>query len=330
MRLFPKSKLTWILVLFIAYAYYTEYVSNSPSFRSDSSVITIGADKNKSSGEEFSEKVEDVSDKIINKIRQNETGKAVMDALVKKSIEDKFGKGELQVISARNAGSLTIVDVVRGSGIELKCGAKAALSYDAFLSSGIKFDSTILKEGAAPIAIHIGGGQVIKGLEAGVVGMLEGGRRKISIPAELAFDSPEFTNTLISKGEAVLYDVTLLKIMDGPYKTGMAINTISATIGSGNKVLCGDKVTIRYNISNLAGEPIPHASGQIEFVVGGGVVPMGFESAVLNMQSGGSVTTQIPYELLASAGKNQLTPEIKFTEGETVQAHIELLSSSAK
>ncbi len=333
MTILPKSKFTWILVLFMIYAYYNEYATHKTPPQNPNTAIApnaaiISKDDSDKAKAEQNKQEETLSNKIIDKVRENETGRVLVEALVKKSLEEKYGKDDIKVIAARKTGALTIIDAIKGQGNVLNCGAEAVINYDAFMSSGIKFDSTKSTGESHPITVKIGSGQILKGLEMGIIGMREGGKRKISIPAELAFNMPEFKNTLVSKDEVVSYDVELLEIKGGPYKTGLVPDTISITEGTGNKIFCGDKVKIKYSLSNTEAAPVPEASGEVEFKLGSGTVPIGIEFAVLDMQKDGRKTLHIPHDLLISAGESILPTQIKFDKDEIIRAEIQILDVS--
>jgi len=80
---------------------------------------------------------------------------------------------------------LQITDLQLGSGREAVKGAKVTVHYDGFLEDGRKFDSSI--DRGRPFSFVLGAGKVIKGWDQGVLGMKEGGRRKLHIPAALAY-----------------------------------------------------------------------------------------------------------------------------------------------
>src|SRR5437763_3602406 len=81
-------------------------------------------------------------------------------------------------------GKLESQDLVVGNGVEAKTGQKVAVHYTGWLTDGKKFDSSV---GRGPFEFKLGGGQVIKGWDQGVVGMKIGGKRKLTIPPELAY-----------------------------------------------------------------------------------------------------------------------------------------------
>lgn len=80
---------------------------------------------------------------------------------------------------------LKITDTKTGTGREAVKGAKVTVNYEGFLESGEKFDSSI--ERGRPFSFVLGAGKVIKGWDQGLLGMREGGRRTLHIPASLAY-----------------------------------------------------------------------------------------------------------------------------------------------
>jgi len=84
-----------------------------------------------------------------------------------------------------NISELQITDLKAGTGREAVKGAKVTVHYDGFLEDGRKFDSSI--DRGRPFSFVLGAGKVIKGWDQGVMGMKEGGTRKLYIPAALAY-----------------------------------------------------------------------------------------------------------------------------------------------
>lgn len=81
---------------------------------------------------------------------------------------------------------LQIVDEVVGSGDEATRGATVFVDYVGVgFDSGEEFDASYNR--GEPLAFRLGVGQVIKGWDDGVLGMKVGGRRKLVIPANLAY-----------------------------------------------------------------------------------------------------------------------------------------------
>lgn len=77
-------------------------------------------------------------------------------------------------------------DIVPGTGAEAKTGDQVSVQYVGIdAESGDEFDASW--DGGTPFDFQLGGGQVIPGWDQGVVGMKVGGRRKLTIPPDLAY-----------------------------------------------------------------------------------------------------------------------------------------------
>ena len=85
-----------------------------------------------------------------------------------------MGKNELQ-----------IEELVEGKGTEAKKGDTVTVHYTGWLTDGKKFDSSVDRN--QPFEVKIGFGYVIKGWDEGIPGMKVGGKRKLTIPSELAY-----------------------------------------------------------------------------------------------------------------------------------------------
>lgn len=80
---------------------------------------------------------------------------------------------------------LKITDEVEGTGKAAVKGALLTVQYSGFLEDGTKFDSSY--DHGRPFQFVIGAGRVIKGWDQGLMGMKEGGRRHIFVPAHLGY-----------------------------------------------------------------------------------------------------------------------------------------------
>ena len=80
---------------------------------------------------------------------------------------------------------LSIEDVKEGTGSAVKSGDTVSVHYTGTLTDGTKFDSS--KDSNRPFEFTVGGGQVIKGWEEGLLGMKVGGIRKLVIPPEMGY-----------------------------------------------------------------------------------------------------------------------------------------------
>jgi protein-disulfide isomerase len=83
------------------------------------------------------------------------------------------------------ANGLVIKDIATGSGREVKAGDKLKVHYVGTLTDGTEFDASAKR--GQPFAFTVGTGMVIKGWDQGLIGMKVGGKRKLTIPPDLAY-----------------------------------------------------------------------------------------------------------------------------------------------
>lgn len=107
--------------------------------------------------------------------------------------------------------TLTATDVVLGTGAEATPGATVHVLYTGMLPDGRVFDTTA-NRGNQPFSFVLGAGMVIKGWDAGVAGMKEGGKRRLIIPADMAYGAGGVPQAGIPGGATLIFDVELLKV----------------------------------------------------------------------------------------------------------------------
>ncbi len=106
---------------------------------------------------------------------------------------------------------LKVQDLIEGDGQAAKSGDKLSVQYVGVLfENGKQFDAS-WDNGAKPFEFQLGSGQVIQGWDQGLVGMKVGGRRKLTIPADLAYGSQGQPPT-IPANAALIFEVDLKKI----------------------------------------------------------------------------------------------------------------------
>jgi peptidylprolyl isomerase len=107
---------------------------------------------------------------------------------------------------------LVVQDLIVGKGKRAKSGDMVSVQYVGVLfTNGKQFDAswTGNKPGQG-FQFPLGAGQVIPGWDQGVVGMREGGRRKLIIPPELAYGAQGFPPD-IPPDAALIFDIDLEK-----------------------------------------------------------------------------------------------------------------------
>ena len=101
-------------------------------------------------------------------------------------------------------------DLIVGKGTPAKTGDQVAVQYVGVLrDTGKEFDSSWKRN--QPFNLQLGAGQVIKGWDKGLVGMKAGGRRRLTIPAALAYGATGQPPT-IPPNAALVFDVDMKTI----------------------------------------------------------------------------------------------------------------------
>jgi FKBP-type peptidyl-prolyl cis-trans isomerase len=104
---------------------------------------------------------------------------------------------------------ITIEETKLGTGNEVKSGDIVCIDYKGTLLDGKVFDESYKR--GQPFVTQIGVGQVIPGWDLGIVGLKEGGKRKLTIPADLAY-GPRATGS-IPANSTLIFEVELVKII---------------------------------------------------------------------------------------------------------------------
>ena len=102
-----------------------------------------------------------------------------------------------------------IVDVKIGTGPPVKPGDTITVHYTGALAGGKVFDRS--KDRGQPFESVVGRGMVIRGWDAGLIGMRVGGVRRLIIPPEQAYGD-RGAPPIIPPKATLYFEVELLKI----------------------------------------------------------------------------------------------------------------------
>ena len=101
-------------------------------------------------------------------------------------------------------------DIVKGTGPPARKGDKVTVQYVGVTwSTSVEFDASW--DRGEPFTLTLGKGEVIPGWDQGIPGMRKGGRRQLTIPAELAYGA-QGSPPKIGPNECLRFVVDMVKI----------------------------------------------------------------------------------------------------------------------
>jgi FKBP-type peptidyl-prolyl cis-trans isomerase len=113
------------------------------------------------------------------------------------------------VYLAAGGGGLKIQELVPGTGASAQMGQSVSVLYTGSLENGTVFDSNLDRN--QPLQFTLGAENIIRGLSQGVEGMKVGGKRRVTIPPELAYGKNGFGQR-IPPDSTLIFEVELLDV----------------------------------------------------------------------------------------------------------------------
>jgi peptidylprolyl isomerase len=105
---------------------------------------------------------------------------------------------------------LEIKDIVVGEGKAAERGALITAHYSGWLEDGTLFDSSYQR--GTPFQCVLSNNKVIQGWILGLKGMQVGGKRKLFVPAHLAYGERQ-VGTMIPPNSNLLFEIELLEVL---------------------------------------------------------------------------------------------------------------------
>lgn len=131
-------------------------------------------------------------------------------AEARESLEDTSVKPLIERPSGSPPRRLVKEDIVKGKGRRARPGDRITVQYvGVSFSTGEEFDASW--DSGQPFSFFLGAGEVIPGWDRGIVGMRQGGRRKLTIPPEQAYGA-QGSPPDIAPNETLVFVVDLVKV----------------------------------------------------------------------------------------------------------------------
>ena len=203
-----------------------------------------------------------------------------------------------------------ITDLTEGTGQAAVSGDTLIVHYVGVRSvDGAEFDNNF--DTGEPFSVTVGVKQVIKGWDEGLIGMKQGGRRQLDIPADLAYGDQPPSTEVIQPGDALTFVVDLVGIIPKSDPADTPDVSIPATpnqpnqtfteliVGDGPGIEAGQTVAIQLLAFSAADGKLLDSSWEsgapLTFVPGGGQSLPFLDEAVAGMKVGGRRQVDIPF-----------------------------------
>lgn len=233
------------------------------------------------------------------------------EKLAKTSIKFKPPFDGTPEITTTYKNGLIAEDYVLGTGIPADKGSRLAIHYTGYLLDGTIFDSSVEKK-RPPFLFELGQGRVIKGWEQGIGGMKKGGKRKLIIPAELAYGAA--ARGQIPSNSKLVFTLEMMEVrppMPPPQadevfktkpvarkRTKSGIRITDYKIGEGELAEVGDTVFVHYTgrlkDGTVFDSSVANKRPPFSFSLGYGRVIKGWNEGIQGMKVGGLRRLKIP------------------------------------
>ena len=217
---------------------------------------------------------------------------------------------------------LRVEDSNPGEGNAAICGQKIRLSYTTAHEDGTPIDDSAAKD--KPLEFTIGDHSVMPALEQGVIGMKQGGTRKIFAPDYLSYGLKEYAREGVQKNERVTFEVTLLDATPAiPDMSDLPFRIATTQPGNGVELACGTPAKLHITVWNMQGEKIFAGKDAITVTPGAAKAMLGIELGILGIRTGEARTLIIPPQLQKTLNGKTPAPEFAIPDHQTLLVDIE-------
>jgi peptidylprolyl isomerase len=122
------------------------------------------------------------------------------------------GSPSITLQIARKPSGLVVQDLITGAGpVVVKTGDTITIHFSAWLwDRGIEFDSSWNKGSTSTFSTTVGSGEVIKGLEDGLIGKTVGSEVLLIVPAELGYGAEQ--QGPVPGGSTLVFVIDILNV----------------------------------------------------------------------------------------------------------------------
>ena len=196
---------------------------------------------------------------------------------------------------------LKIEDIRVGIGPMPQNDDTVVVEYTGWLTNGTQFDTSVDR---GPFEFVLGAGRVIKGWDEGLLTMKVGGKRRLTIPPDLAYGETGSQSGSIPPNATLVFEVELLQIKPLEWiMTDSGLSYADITVGEGISPTPGSGVAIDYTLWLADGTRLfsTRDEGNEAYRFSYGLVPPravpGLEEGLSTMKVGGTRKLIIPPHL---------------------------------
>jgi len=201
----------------------------------------------------------------------------------------------------------SILDVVEGEGERrANCGDLVEVHYVARLVNGQEIENTKLKNKS--VVFQIGDADVIKGLEYAVLGMREGGVRRLIVPPKFGYQEKKFSKNIVAGNEFISLDIELIKFKR-PLEEGN-INIFDENKDYSAALLCSTDVYFTYKLSTSDEKLIYQTMDKVHFRLGSSEVPTAINRAFLDIKTNSKRVIIMPGSLIYNKKTSFFPPNL--------------------